>query len=146
MTESPIGRFTQRRRRANEPGGREHSHRVKVSAEEAAVLAQLAAAQGVTVPRLLVESALAGDRATAVQRRDAIIELFAVRRLLAAVSNNVNQVARHANAGEEFPADARVVLGAVRRLVPRISAAAEALAAPAPVREMVAQAREDAAR
>ncbi len=110
------------------------------------MLAQLAAAQGVTVPRLLVESALAGDRATAAQRRDAIVELFAVRRLLAAVSNNVNQVARHANAGEEFPADASAVLDAVRRLVPRISAAAEALAAPTPVRAMVAQAQEDAAR
>lgn len=110
------------------------------------MLAQLAAAQGVTVPRLLVESALAGDRATGAQRRDAIIELFAVRRLLAAVSNNVNQVARHANAGEEFPADAHAVLDAVRRLVPRISAAAEALAAPVPVRAIVTEARGDEGR
>ncbi len=146
MTESPLTRLTRRRRRANEPGGREHSHRVKVSAEEAAVLAQLAAAQGVTVPRLLVESALAGDRATAAQRRDAIVELFAVRRLLAAVSNNVNQVARHAHAGEEFPTDARAVLESVRRLVPRISAAAEALAAPVPMRSVVAEARGDRRR
>ena len=91
-----------------------------IRAQEEALLAQLAAAQRVSVPRLLVESTLAGGGATAAQQRDAIVELFAVERLLAAVSNNVNQVARHANAGAEFPAEAHAVLDAVRRLVPRI--------------------------
>lgn len=110
-----------RRRRANVAGGRGGEHRVKVSAEEAAVLARLAAEQGVTVARLLVESALAGDRETAVRRRDAMVELFAIRRLLAGVSNNVNQVARHANASPDFPAEARAVLDAVRRLAVRIA-------------------------
>ena len=94
------------------------------------MLLRLAAEQGVTVPRLLVESALAGDRATAAERRDGIVELFAIRRLLAGVSNNVNQVAKKANAASEFPVEAAAVLDAVRRLVPRISAAAEALADP----------------
>lgn len=117
-------------------------HRVKVNPEEAALLAQLAAAQGVTVPRLLVESALAGNRETAAQRRDAMVELFKTNRLLAAVSNNVNQVARHANAGEEFPAEARAVLDAVRRLVPRISAAIEALSQPPSIRAVLAPVRD----
>lgn len=126
----PGGGMLRRRRRANAEGGREASHRVRVTAAESEQLTALADAQGITVARLLVESALAGDREIASQRRDAIIELFAVRRLLAAVSNNVNQVARHANAGEEFPAEAAAVLGAVRRLVPQLSAAAEALAMP----------------
>lgn len=119
-----------RRRRANAAGGRERSHRVRVTAEEAAQLQVLADGQGVTVARLLVESALAGDRETASRRRDAIVELFAVRRLLAAVSNNVNQVARQANATGRLPAETGAVLSAVARLVPRLEAAAEALAAP----------------
>ena len=91
------------------------------------MLARLATEQGVSVPRLLVESAMAGDRETAARRRDAMVELFAVRRLLAAVSNNVNQVARHANAGEEFPADAAATLKAVKRLVLRIDATISSL-------------------
>lgn len=117
------------RRRANVAGGRQHSHRVLVTAEEEARLAQLAAAGRVTVPRLLVEAALAGSGQTATVRRDAIAELFAVHRLLAAVSNNVNQIARHANASGEFPADAVVVLGTVRRLAGRLDAAIDGLAA-----------------
>ena len=131
-----------RRRRANVEGGRVGSHRVRTSPAEEALLVQLAAAQGVTVPRLLVESALAGDRETAVVRRDAIVELFAVRRLLAAVSNNVNQVARHANAGEVFPAEASATLAAVRRLVPRIDAAVDALAQPVRAREVLQAGRQ----
>jgi hypothetical protein len=103
-------------------GGRQHSHRVLVTPEEEARLAQLAEAQRVSVPRLLVESALSGSGETPTQRREAMAELFAVRRLLAAVSNNVNQVARHANAGQEFPPDAAGVLVGVRRVVGRIDA------------------------
>jgi hypothetical protein len=37
-------------------------------------------------------------------------ELMALHRLLARVSNNVNQIARHAHAGEEFPQDAAAAL------------------------------------
>lgn len=109
-----------RRRRANVPGGRRHAHRVLVTPEEEARLLRLAEAQRVTVPRLLVESTLAGSAETATERRDAITELFATNRLLAAVSNNVNQIARHANATSEFPADAAAVLAAVRRVAGRI--------------------------
>lgn len=117
-----------RRRRANVAGGRQHAHRVLVTPEEEAALVRLAEAQRVTVPRLLVESALSGAGETPTQRREAMAELFAVRRLLAAVSNNVNQVARHANAGPEFPADAAGALQGVRRVVERIDAAIDDLA------------------
>jgi hypothetical protein len=124
------GRRLGRRRRANVAGGRQHSHRVLVTPEEEARLLQLAEAARVTVPRLLIESALAtgaGSGVTPTARRDAMAELFAVRRLLAAVSNNVNQIARHANAGEQFPADARAALTAVRRVVLRIDEAIDGL-------------------
>ena len=126
---APERRVFARRRRGNVAGGRQHSHRVKVTPEEEAVLVQLAAAQRVTVPRLLVESALAADRETPTQRREAMVELFALHRLLAAVSNNVNQIARHANATSEFPADAAGALAAVRRVAARIDDALERLAA-----------------
>ncbi|RJK92504.1 plasmid mobilization relaxosome protein MobC [Vallicoccus soli] len=123
-----------------------------VTPEEEARLVQAAEAQRVTVPRLLIEAALtlhtsagvggavgaagatgaaglaAGGVVTPTQRRDALAEMFAIRRLLAAVSNNVNQIARHANAGEEFPADAHATLQAVRRVVERLDDAMEKVA------------------
>jgi len=125
--EAPLRRFGRRRRRANVAGGRQHSHRVLVTPEEEALLVQRAEAQHVSVPRLLVESALSESGETPAQRQEAMAELFALRRLLAAVSNNVNQVARHANAGEQFPQDAAGTLVGVRRVVARIDAAIDAL-------------------
>lgn len=89
---------------------------------------QLALAQRVTVPRLLVESALSSQGETPTARREAMVELFAVRRLLAAVSNNVNQLARQANAGDGFPAEAAAVLPVIRRVVLRIDATLDGLA------------------
>ena len=50
---------TTRRRRANVKGGRVGEHRVKVSAEEEAALVKRATELDISVPRLLVESALA---------------------------------------------------------------------------------------
>ncbi len=126
---TPSRRVFVRRRRGNVAGGRQHSHRVRVTPEEEALLVQLAAAQRVTVPRLLVESALAAKGETPTHRRDAMVELFALHRLLAAVSNNINQIARHANATSEFPADATGAVAAVRRVASRIDDALERLSA-----------------
>jgi Bacterial mobilisation protein (MobC) len=50
----------------------------------------------VSVPRLMVESALSGVE-TPTDRKRMVAELFEVRRLLATVANNVNQLARSAN-------------------------------------------------
>jgi hypothetical protein len=55
------------------------------------------------------------------ERRAAASELMAVRRYLAALSNNVNQLAKHANAKDEFPAEARVVLNRVRAIAERVN-------------------------
>ena len=60
------------------------------------------------MPRLLVESALSGVE-TPAERRAWIAELFELRRLLATVANNVNQLAKVANTSGELPAGARLV-------------------------------------
>jgi len=124
----PRRRALGRRRRANVAGGRLHHHKVSVTPEEEAVLVRLAESQGVTVVRFLVESATAAQAETSAQRRAAMAELFAVRRLLAGMANNVNQLARHANAGEEFPAEAVHALAAFRRLAFRIDDVLDAMA------------------
>lgn len=117
-----------RRRRANVVGGRQYRHEVKVSAEEEGLLLRLAQDQGVTVPRLLVESALAFDRGETVsERRNALAELFALHRLLGSIANNVNQIARATNASGEVQADLRSALVAVRRIADRIDNALDGL-------------------
>ncbi|WP_205704754.1 MobC family plasmid mobilization relaxosome protein [Kineococcus indalonis] len=90
--------------------------------EELALLVKCNEQGGITVARLLVESALSTDRVTASQRQESAVELFAIRRLLAGVSNNVNQLARQANAGGPFPLEASATLAAVRRVVQRLDA------------------------
>jgi len=126
--ESGGGRLFARRRRANVAGGRQHRHEVKVTPEEEAILLQLAEAQHVTVPRLLVEAALsapAGESPS--ERRNAIAELFGLHRLLAAISNNVNQMARVTNATGNVHTEMVETLRAVRRTAERIDGAIDGL-------------------
>jgi hypothetical protein len=75
---------------------------VLLTAGEQAQLHARAAELGVSVPRLLVESALS-EVETPAERRAWIAELFELRRLLATVANNVNQLARTANTTGELP-------------------------------------------
>jgi hypothetical protein len=118
-----------RQRRANAAGGpRQKRYTVKVTPDEEVQLAARAIARSVTVPRLMVESAMNAHIETDTDRKEAIAELFAVRRLLANVANNVNQVARFANEEKAFPDDAKAIVQEYRVLVPRISAAIERLA------------------
>ena len=92
--------------------------KVKLTEAERDRLRARAAELGVSVPRLLVESALEGLE-TPTERRQLIAELFETRRLLATVANNVNQLARSANVSGQV-AELRVlepVLDEVRGLV-----------------------------
>lgn len=126
---APDDRLLKRRRRANVAGGRLHQHKVKVTPEEEGVLLRLAEAQRVTVPRLLVESTLAAASGeTPTERRDAIAELFRLHRLLAAISNNVNQIAKATNATGEVHDELVATLRAVRRTAERIDGAIDGLA------------------
>ena len=126
--ESGGGRLFARRRRANVAGGRQHRHEVKVTPEEEAILLQLAEAQRVTVPRLLVEAALSAPTGESPsERRNAIAELFGLHRLLAALSNNVNQMARVTNATGNVHTEMVETLRAVRRTAERIDGAIDGL-------------------
>jgi hypothetical protein len=126
--ETTDGRPSERRRRANVTGGRHARHEVKVSAEEEGRLLRLALAQGVTIPRLLVETTLASEAGeTVTERRTAITKLFELHRLLAAVSNNVNQIAKATNATGEWQAETAAALDAVRRTAQRIDDAVDEL-------------------
>ena len=131
MTEQARGeerRQERRRRRANVPGGRRHSHEVKVTPEEEAMLLQRAEAQRVSIPRLLVESALAPQGETPTQRRELLAEMFAVNRLLGNLANNVNQIAKATNATGEWQPETAATLSAVRRTSARIDDAIDRLA------------------
>nr|WP_181716194.1 MobC family plasmid mobilization relaxosome protein [Cryobacterium sp.] len=127
--ETPRARAFLRRRRSNVEGGRQHFHKVKVTPEEEAVLLRLSKAQHVTIPRLLIESALAVETSeTPTERRNAMAELYTLHRLLAAISNNVNQMAKATNATGTVPAELVETLRAVRRTAERIDDAIDGLA------------------
>lgn len=126
----PAGRKSTRRRRV--PGGRQTKHIVRVTPEEEGQLMSRALRYGVSVPKLLVDSALAGDASTAAENasvRDALItELFGVHRLLANIANNVNQIARVANSTkQDIPAETNATLAAARRTADRIDALVDQL-------------------
>lgn len=127
--ETPRARAFLRRRRSNVAGGRQHFHKVKVTPEEEAVLLRLSKAQHVTIPRLLVESALAVETSeTPTERRNAMAELYTLHRLLAAISNNVNQMAKATNATGTVPPELVETLRAVRRTAEKIDDAIDGLA------------------
>jgi len=108
-------------RRAREPVAREIVQKVKLTVGEREQLRARAVEMGVSVPRLLVESALEGVQ-TPTERRQEVAELFEVRRLLATVANNVNQLARAANISGDVSAATRLegALDDVEGLVGRL--------------------------
>jgi len=119
----PSARARSRRRRANTSAGpRNMAHKVMVNAEEeAALVGRAHAAGGITIPRLLLESALAEPSGTSsTERRDRVADLLTIRRLLSANSNNLNQIARLANAGEGIAGELPHTLRAIRALCDRI--------------------------
>ena len=89
----PKGRV----RRGREAAPRRVYQQVKLTEAERDQLRGKAAELGMSVPRLMVESALSGGVETPTERRRTVAELFQTRRLLATVANNVNQLARSAN-------------------------------------------------
>lgn len=116
------GRATVRRRRVQ--GGRQHRHVVRVTPEEEAQLLALTLRYRVSVPKLLIDSTLAGGTEIAAEnasvRQALITELFGLHRLLANVANNVNQMTKALHSTGELPPQTGEVLAAARRTAERI--------------------------
>lgn len=124
MMREPDGtRRLWRRRAANEPGGRQYRHEVKVTADEEAQLVVLSRQLRVTIPRLLVSSALSRDTAqiTVEQQRELLTELFTIHRLLANIANNVNQVAKATNSTGDVPPQTPHVYNAAFNAMRRVN-------------------------
>ncbi|MEV8150527.1 plasmid mobilization relaxosome protein MobC [Arthrobacter sp. NPDC080073] len=110
-----------RRRRANIDGPTQYV-RVSMSEQERARLFMLEERTGRSASEILVSGALYSESSESLAERRALAsELMAVRRYLAALSNNVNQLARHANATDLFPEEARVSLNRVRAIAERVN-------------------------
>ena len=116
----PLGRS----RREREPVPRRVFQQVKLTEDEQQQLRARAAALGVSVPRLMVESALGGATGMAPDRQREVAELFEVRRVLSTVANNVNQLARLANTTGELGMQDRLeeALAEIEEVVGRVRA------------------------
>jgi hypothetical protein len=93
---------------------------VKVTVEQEERLQVLAAARGITVARLLVESALAGGADSAGARAAVAAELAVLSRGLGRVGVNVNQIARVTNATGEIQEGTAAALRAVEIAAARV--------------------------
>lgn len=111
---------------------------MKVSAAEHERLVALAAAAGVSVPRLLVESALAGGPGSAAARAATSAELVALGRALGRVGANVNQIARATNATHEVQDFTAATLAAVREVAARLAVVLDGIDASRAARGRVA--------
>lgn len=109
-----------KRRRENSPAGTKKRREVWVTVEEEAALVARAEREKVTVPNLLVSSALSAHSESPTERRAIGAELMQLHNLLARSSNNINQLARHANATGEIPVEAREALKHLRSVAMRI--------------------------
>lgn len=117
-----------RKRQANVAGGRPVRRVVKLSVSESAALSLAAVEQGVSVPRLLKESALAQSSGeTATDRRRILTALNVMTGQLAKVGNNLNQIARGLNTDGELHGDVRGSLEELRGVLRDVDAAVESL-------------------
>ena len=116
VSESKAGWL--RSRQSNVVGGRVHRHVVKLTDEQELAVQAAARVQGVTVARLLADSALTAPRAS-VSRED-LTELFETTRLIGALGNNLNQIAKVANSTGELVPETAATLAAVRRVFDRV--------------------------
>ncbi|MFF5794519.1 plasmid mobilization relaxosome protein MobC [Paeniglutamicibacter sp. NPDC012692] len=101
---------------------------LKLSLVEKTALKIHADELGVSIQRLLVESTLSSFQGeTLTERRDLLTALFQLQRGLAAVGNNINQIARAANATGEIQGELEASLAQLRASVNRIDEALESL-------------------
>jgi hypothetical protein len=109
---------TIRRRQPRAPGGRRNRIRVQLSDADLATLTARAEAEGLTVAHYLVRTALG---APPISARAIMLEFTGIRRLVATATNNLNQVARHANSGSYDVAAHDGAVGQIETAVKRLN-------------------------
>jgi hypothetical protein len=121
-----------RRRRANAPRGTRRAKRyeVTVSADEDRRLRARAEELGVTVPRLLFESALSVDSRPDTERKLAGAELFAIRRSMAEAVSVIVELARAADEPDWLRREVDEAVAEYRAIVPRLGDALRRLSGP----------------
>jgi hypothetical protein len=125
------------RRRRRDAVARPHLVRVRLSDEEYTRIAGRAEVVGLTVPGYLATRGQedigspargpAGPRMTGAQMRALVAELYALKRILRAAGNNLNQCAKVANATGGTPAEAWHNADLIGRSVPRLERFVESL-------------------
>jgi hypothetical protein len=122
------GRGQGRRRRANAAEEkRDLIQAVYVSKTELETLRQRAEAAGVTVPRLLFESAMSDTVETITDRRRQATKLFALHRELSGAAVNMNQVAKKANTVHEVPSEFHPTMLKLRAVADKLEQAVDDL-------------------
>lgn len=126
--ESPVSRPKVKRRRRANVEGKAHYVRVTLSEAERVALYVKESETGRSPSEILVSAALspAGSESS-VDRQALMYELAMIRRYLLALSNNTNQLAKHANVTGEFPASAATVVSRTRTVAERVNALVEKL-------------------
>jgi len=124
--QSVVGTRPARLRR--ESGGRKHQVYVRLSDDEHAGLQSRADVAGVSLQRYLVEAGLSGSATGAADRRRVEWDLGQARTVLKAAGNNLNQLAKWANANHVLPDHMETVVGEVHRAVEVVEDSARAVA------------------
>jgi len=111
------------------PGGRTRQVIVRLSTDEHDALQRRAVDAGVSVQRYLLEAGLSGVAGDGAARRRAERELIATRGVLRAAGNNLNQLAKWANANGALPSHLEATLTQVGAATDAVSERVDELAA-----------------
>jgi hypothetical protein len=110
------------------PGGRQGRLNLRLTDEEGQRIRQLAEGCGLSAPRYLIEAGLSRSSSDAADRRRVECDLGQARVVLKAAGNNLNQLAKWANANGALPAHIEAALGEVHRAVEVIEECARVVA------------------
>ncbi len=113
-----------RRRRNSDEGPRNWRTVIKHTDDEYAVREAMARTEGVTRAQLYERALMAGSAVEAARLATIRDELYGVRRVLAGVAVNLNQMAKATNATHELPANFEGTVTGIARLVGRLEAIA----------------------
>ena len=110
------------------PGGRQGRLNLRLTNEEEREIRHRAEGCGLSAPRYLIEAGLSRSASDAADRRRVEWDLGQARVVLKAAGNNLNQLAKWANANHALPDHIEAALGEVHRAIEAIEGCAKAVA------------------